>query len=340
MRAAGWLLAALALSGCARNEGARSPPPAKPVRVAMLPNLSLAPLLIADEEGRFGKHGVAVEFVPLARSPDGLPSLMDGTLDVLASALRPAVLNAIARGGEFRLVADKGHFDPAGCTYVALMARPGLVRDGQLWSPEPAKRWRFSISRDSTGVFLLERALVAARIPPERMQIDNLDRAAEEQALRSGAVDVAMVTGTWVDRTRRTGSGEVWLPAQSVLPDHQFLLLLFGRRLLRDDPEAGVRFMAAYLEGARQYGEGKTERNLDILHRRTGLDRETLTSSCWIPIRADGRINVPSVLDYQAWALGKGLLDRALAAEEFWEPRFVQLAAEKLGPPTPAADAR
>ena len=46
--------------------------------------------------------------------------------------------------------------------------------------------------------------------------------------------------------------------------------------------------MVAYLQGVRQYNEGKTEQNLEIMGNYTKLDRDLLNQSCWMPIAKNG----------------------------------------------------
>jgi NitT/TauT family transport system substrate-binding protein len=89
--------------------------------------------------------------------------------------------------------------------------------------------------------------------------------------------------------------------------------------------------MVAYLKAVRQYNQGKTERNLEIMEEFTKLDQELLKMSCWMPMRSDGYINVESVLDFQAWAVEKGYLDRPVTEEQFWDPSFVEYANQVLG---------
>lgn len=88
--------------------------------------------------------------------------------------------------------------------------------------------------------------------------------------------------------------------------------------------------MVAYLKAVRQYNQGKTERNLEILAKHTELDRELLKRACWPSMHNDGRINVRGVLDFQAWAVGKGFLDSPVKEEQFWDPRFVKYANQVL----------
>ena len=103
---------------------------------------------------------------------------------------------------------------------------------------------------------------------------------------------------------------------------------------MEENPDAGRRFMVAYLKAVWQYNQGKTERNLEILAEYTGLDRELLNQACWPTARNDGQINVESILDFQAWAVEKGYLDSLVTEEQFWDPGFVEYANEVLDTPS------
>ena len=69
--------------------------------------------------------------------------------------------------------------------------------------------------------------------------------------------------------------------------------------------------------GWREYNQGKTDRNLDILAEYTKLDRELLKEACWAKMRNDGRINVESILDFQTWAVKKGFLEKEVTGEQY-----------------------
>ena len=88
--------------------------------------------------------------------------------------------------------------------------------------------------------------------------------------------------------------------------------------------------MVAYLKGVRQYNQGKTERNLNIIARHTELNLELLNQARWAPIRDDGSINTESILDYQTWAVEKGLVDSLVPEEQFWDASFVEYANQVL----------
>jgi len=89
--------------------------------------------------------------------------------------------------------------------------------------------------------------------------------------------------------------------------------------------------MVAFLKAVRQYNQGKTKRNLEIVGKYTGLDRRLLEEVCWPAMRNDGQIHIESVMDYQAWAMKKGFLDKEVLPHQFWDPSFIEYANKVLG---------
>lgn len=88
--------------------------------------------------------------------------------------------------------------------------------------------------------------------------------------------------------------------------------------------------MKAYLRGTARYIEGKTNRNVAILNKYTGLEQNLLQSCCWTAIRPDGYINANSLLEFQELLLQRGMIDRLVKIEEFWDPFYVNSAGNLL----------
>ncbi len=325
----------LAAPPAAPARTAGPPPPPVRVKVLYVRYLSFAPFAIAQAEGYFRAQGLDVELVSLAASHEATPALISGELDVAAGMLKIGDFNAIARGASLRLVADKGHFEPAPCVPAAFVARRGFL-DG----PPPAAGSRFHGARIAAiplsfveyvlETLLLQQGLRLSDVKPARIH-----EAMVAEAFANGSLDIGELAEPDLSRSVRSGRAVVWKSIQDVLPGAQLGAVYFGPSLLTRNREAGRRFLVAYLQGVRQYGRGKTDRNLDVLSRETGLDRDLLKATCWQPIRGDGRINAESVLDFQRWAARRGALDAVIPPEKFWDPSFADEANRVLGPPPP-----
>lgn len=301
------------------------------VRVVVAPYLSNAPLFIAEEEGYFAAEGLRLELVSMARGAAAVPALLTGDLEVLAGVINAGVLNAVARGGNLRLVANKGYVATDGCVSTALLARRGLLDSPGEHGPIALKGRRLVMpNRASFEGYVAERFLTTGGLTIDAVERVDIPGPAELDAFRTGAIDATVSGEPWLTRILTSGHATVWKRAQELIPDFDYAFVFYGASLLKQDPDVGRRFATAYLRGVRQYGQGKTERNLDILAKHTGLERELLRQVCWPAVRRDGRVDAKSVLEFQAWAAERKFVDRSLAPSEFLDASFIEHANRAL----------
>jgi NitT/TauT family transport system substrate-binding protein len=311
----------LAVTACS------SPPPEgerAQLRVGFTRRLTMSPLLIAQAEGYFAEEGLDVDLVPIGSASTGLPALLQGRLDVLPGPVSAAFFNAIHRGGRLRLVADKGTFDGTDCSHNGLVLSTAATQ-----GENPPEIQRLSTAGEHFLQFFVERALEANGYDPHEIEMLHVPQAAEYDALMTGGLDAAFVGEPWYTLLRDRG-GRVIAPANELFDGYQYSVILYGPSLLDGDQAVGERFAVALLRGLRRYDEGKTERNLDALAEVMGQDRDELADLCWPSMGSDGFIDIPSLMEFQAWAVERGDQDAIVPPEAFWEPRFVELANQLL----------
>ena len=300
------------------------------LKVQLLPFLSFAPFFIAEEEGFFRELGLEIEFVKIKGSAGPIAALMKGDLDIIAAQVETGLLNVIAKGANVRYVADKGYLAADGCGAYALLARKDLVESGGLSSPADLKGRRLAIEPLTTEGYYVEKLLGQAGLTMGDITTVDLPPPVLGESLRNRSVDLVHIGEPWITRIESEGDAVVWMPVKALLPDFQWACIVFGPNLLEKERETGRLFMVAYLKAVLQYNEGKTNRNLEILTKHTKLDPNLLEKACWPNIRCDGKINLNSVVDYQKWVKKKGLSEGAVSQESFWDPSFVEYAAEVL----------
>ena len=327
----GCVVLALLIGAC--TPGAKVQPTPEPVtmKVVVLPYLSYAPFFIAEDEGYFAEEGIEVEYVKLQTTPQAIPVLEQRQLDVMGASPTFGLLNAIARGAKLRIVADKGYLASDGCTYAAIVARRDLVESGELADAVQLRGRRIAFNPTSFGGYFLYKVLSTAGLTFDDIQPQDLTPPAQLEALTTGAIDLGNLAEPWVSRALKTGKASVWQPIQQVAPDFQLSMIVYGPSLLDDNPDAGKRFMVAYLKAVRQYNQGKTERNLEILAEHTGLDKVVLEKACWPALNDDGHIVPESLMDFQEWAMQEGYIDSVVTQEQFWDGSFIDHANMVLG---------
>ena len=315
---AGWSLAADAQS-------------ASPVRLraTVLPYFSFAPFYIAEAEGYFADENLDVEFVRFQRNADSLTSLLRGDLEI-DTIFTVGLLNAIGRGEKVRVVAARGTLTPNGCPVDGFLVRPDRKEEIAAMPAEGLRGLTYGVDRTWQDSYYLHRWLLGRSLTLDDVKTELVPvPAARVEALRQGALDVAFMSEPWITHARESGAGEVWLPAADIFPGFPFSMVIFGPSLLARGDDVPVRFLRAYLRAVARYGEGKTDRNIEILSAATKLDADLLRRICWPVIPADGKIDPRGLVDYSAWAVRQGLADRPLAVEELWDPHFVQEALKQ-----------
>jgi NitT/TauT family transport system substrate-binding protein len=330
----GWLVLSLALlfQACAPSASPTEPQPPEPtgLKVGTKPYLSYAPFFVAEEEGYFSEQGLEIEFIELDPRTT-LPALMQGEVDVTAGLVSAGLLNAIARGGRIRIVADKGYVDPGACASFALVGRQTLVEAGEASDLAHFRGKQVDVLAGSWHNYYLAKLMATIGLSPEDLVLADLPSAAEGEALSRGALDFAVSGEPWLTRMLRAGHSSVLAPIQQIMPDAQYSVVLFGPNLLDESPDVGRRFVTAYLKAVQQLSLGKTERNIEVLAEQTGLEPAFLEEACWPAIRINGSINSASVLDFQAWAARSGLVEDPITIIQSWDSSFVDYASELLG---------
>jgi NitT/TauT family transport system substrate-binding protein len=321
----------LALVGGVLGVNAQSDDELDSVTVITIPRLSFMPLYFAEAEGYFTEQGIAPEFIQVDSTATALPVLLTGEVDVFAGTITVGMFNAIARDGGIRIVADKGQWGADSCTYTALLTRPEVLEYDPINDAGQLRLLRFGARPANYNGYLLDRIFAAAGVTVDDLAVEDMSSSVRAEAIINGAVDAIQVSEPWITRIlQESDELVVWAAAEDYVPELQFGFVMYGSAFLEDDPELGERFMAAYLQGARQYNEGATERNLDIMEDVMELDRDLLAAMCFPDIAADGAINVDAIIDFQQWALDRDLLDRIVTADEFWEVRFADAAVAIL----------
>ncbi|MCO6453576.1 MAG: ABC transporter substrate-binding protein [Caldilineales bacterium] len=307
-----------------------APPVAEPadpdrVKAVLLPYLAFAPLFIAEEEGYFQDRNIEMEYIQLSSGQEALPALLQGDIDINMPTLNAGVINAVARGGRTQIVGSIVRFDNNDCVYSGLIGRQGF----DLSSKTADEQLRVATNPAGTEGFYTDVWLNGYSDSLGDAKIEDLPPPALAEALAGNAMDLVHTSEPWLTRLLDGGDVELLAAAKDVIPGLEFAVIMYGPDLLVERPDVGRRFMAAYLQGVKQFNEGKTARNLDILQKYTELDRDLLERICWPTIPADGALNTETVMTFQQWALDRNLIDAIVPVEELYDASYVEWAAEQ-----------
>jgi ABC-type nitrate/sulfonate/bicarbonate transport system substrate-binding protein len=296
------------------------------LKLSVLPFLSHAPFFIAQDEGYFAEQGLQVEFVNIDKTSAAMPALSQGQIDVAAGNFDASTLNVIAKGGGIQYVSDKGYLDPNGCAAVTWVVRKDLLDSGKLNDLKNLKGMKISLTPASSMEYALDMLLKDTGLTSKDVQILDLPLPTRVEGLKNGSIDIALLSDPWIVRAVNNASGVVWHPWQEYLPNLQFSVIMFGPNLLEKNRDVGTRFLEAYLKSVKQYNQGKTDRNVEIVSKYTKLTPAEVKQSCWMSMRPDGKMDLSGMQPLQQWAKDRGYLVSLVPNDKLADLTLLQAA--------------
>lgn len=314
--------AGLCSPGCVR----RSAPTA--IRVSAQPFYSMSGLYLAKELGYFEDLGLKVEIENIASSTQAIPLAAGGELDVVFSASSASLVNAIAKGSRLRIVAGREIAAPGCSDNSAFYGRRAVFPSG-LNDVHLLKGKRIAADTSvSIGAFALDTILASGGLKKEDIQILQLRKSELIVALLDDRVDAIMVSDIALRFQAFRDRIIQGIRLADIVPNHQFSFVIFGSRLLDSSIDIGTRFLSAYLQGAKEYAEGRTPRFHDELSISNGIDPVAARNDCRNSFVTDGSIDMPSLERFIQWAVAKGLCPIPIRAEQLVDTRYLNALSE------------
>jgi NitT/TauT family transport system substrate-binding protein len=306
-----------------RNASVTPAPELTTVKVAYMPIISFGPLFIAKDEGFFARQGINVEFEKFTSTSSALPALINGDIAVSGGQLSPGLINSISEGAHVRIVANKGVILPGSCISDAILVRRDLVESGAVKTVADLKGKKIAGGDDQT--YGVNRALALGNLTTGDVELVSMPRAAIPVGFENQAFDAAYLMEPYITQVVRNGKAVIFLPGEAFTPNLTNPLY-YGTAFTETNPELGRRFMIAYLQGVRQYNQGKTDRNLKILSNYTQMNRDDLNETCWVQIVENGEISRQPVSEYMDWMYANNKITRKVEESQLFDMSYVTYA--------------
>jgi NitT/TauT family transport system substrate-binding protein len=306
------------------------------LKVHMSNFISSAPIYIAEQEGYYDEQNLDIEFISVNTSAEAVPLLASGDIDVSGGGLSTGLINVIARDQNIRVVAERGSYDPDGCTYSAFLISSAKINNGEFSNLTDLTGKPIRSTKTGPTAFFVDQVLKTEGLLLSDVEVINMPQSNVGNELGTGGIYAAGIAEPFLTAAVNNGEGEIYLRAEDIIPHAIYGVLAYGPALLEENRDAGNRFMVAYLKGVEKYNEGKTEENLAYFHDLTQLDTEVLENMCLPAITPGGWINFNLGLDsFQNWAMENGHIDATLTEEQFFDDSFINYANQYLEENTP-----
>jgi NitT/TauT family transport system substrate-binding protein len=302
------------------------------LKIGIMPYLSNTVFLIAQEEGFFAEQGINIEFVQFTNSADIVPMLLSEEIDIGAPGLNAGLFNAAARDGDFKVILPLTDFKVKECASIGYVARAedveaGIWADKQSWTEADLVISLQALN--SVPGFVLAKALEGSGVTIDDMNVVLVDAPAQQEALRTGQVDIVYAIEPNI--TRLTADGDITLldNAEQYAPGLASSVIAVGPKVY-NDPDIANRFAIAYLKAVRQFLQGGTPTNVQYAVQLSGLDPVLVEQICWTDASPTGSLNIDSLNEYQAFLLQRELLDEVVDLNSFIDTSFAEYAVTVL----------
>ncbi len=334
--------AVLALAAGAFALAARAQTPLVPVRVGITSSASDVSLFIAHKRGYFRDEGLDVTFVTFDSAAKMIAPYVSGDLDVGTGATSAAFYNAVGRGIDVRIVADKNSTPPGRGTQP-LMVRKDHVESGRYKTLADLKGFKIAVSAAGTSAMTTHtRALEKGGLKITDVDLVNLAFPQHVLALANKAVDAAFTVEPSASEAVRLGAAVRIMGDDEVYPYHQLSVMQYAGQFAKTKPEAAKRFLKALLRGVRDFNESLTNGRYEgekghavaLILAEYGPFKnpdiyKSYTTSYSDP---DGRLNMQSLKDDLDYFRQFGLIESPVTIEQSLDLSFLEAAVKELGP--------
>lgn len=317
------------------------------LRVGITSASSDVVFFIADKKGYFKQEGLAVKFTPFDSAAKMVAPLGAGHLDIGGGSASAGLYNAVLRGIDIKIVADKGS-TPPGYGFQPLLVRKDLVESGRYKSLKDLKGMKIAGSAPgSASTSTLNEALKSVNLAPDDVKRVFMAFPQHVMALQNKAVDAALTTEPSATRAVQSGAAVRVMGDDVIYPNHQLAVVFYAGAFIKSDPESAKRFMRAYLRAARDYNAGLKDGKIagpnapeviSILTEYTSIkDPAVYRAITPQGISPDGKVHEASLKNDLQYFKDEGLVKGTVSVEQVLDHSFVDAALKDLGPYKPAA---
>jgi NitT/TauT family transport system substrate-binding protein len=237
---------AMLLTGCAGSASGAAP--IEQVNIGYFPNLTHAPGLVADAEGRFterlGKLNLKASTKSFNAGPDVIQAILSGSLDISYIGPNPTVTAYIQSKGEgIRVIAGS----TSGGAF--LVVKPDITSAAQLKGRKLATPQLGNTQDIALRYWLKQQNLTATEDGGGDVSILPQQNSAAVQAFSTGAIDGAWVPEPYASRLVAAG-GKVLVDEKTLWPGGEFVTtnIIARTAFVEQHPDAVRAFIEAHLD--------------------------------------------------------------------------------------------
>ena len=304
------------------------------LRIGMARSTSNSAELMATERGYFKEHGIKLEQDDIESSANVIALLAQGRYQLVAGGISAGYFNAIEKDLPITILADRVS-TPIGHN---LMIRPDLAGDIKAIKDLKGKVIA-SNGPGSVSTYEVGKILETAGLTINDVEVKILPFTQMSVAFTNKAIDAAIVIPPFVWSFEEQKLAVPFASVDELVNPQPMTIavIMANTDWVKKNPELVRNYFSAWLRGVRDYCQayhgGSTREVVIKALVDSGTERrpELLHKYPWPARSPDGRVNVASMLDIQAWYVKNKLTNMQFPAERLVDTSYVDFARAKLG---------
>jgi len=331
---ASWLVGAVAVLAAAATPAAVADETT--VRIGLVRSITSGVTLLATARGYFKEVGIKVESEDLDTTANSIALLSQNRFDIIEGGIAAGYFNGLEKELPITMVADRVSTP----TRHDLMLRPDLK--GQITDPKQLKGKVIGTNGNgSVSTYEIGKLLALGGLTINDVELKILPFPQYAVAFANKAIDAALVIPPWTSQYAKDNIAVPFLSTDALIKPTPMTIAvaMINTDWAKKDPALARNYFVAYLRGVRDYcqayhGAAVRKELVDLLVS-SGTERrpEILNDpNAWPARSPDGKINVASMLDMQAWYVANKLSTAQFPAERVVDTSYADYAVKKLGP--------
>ena len=329
------LLACLAVMAAGAVFNRAAPAQETTVKIGTVRSISTVSILWAVERGYFKEFGIKLVSENLDTASNSIALLAQNQLQIVEGGISAGYFNALEKNLPVTMVLDRVS-SPLGHN---LMLRPDLkdkvkrLRD--LKGKTIATNGHGAVSTYEVGKLLETDGLTINDV-----DIKVIPFTQYAVAFANKAIDAAIVIPPFTAQLIDGGHAVAFKDPDDLVKPHPLTIAvsMINTDWAKANQQLLRNYYVAYLRGIRDYCQayhgGSVRQAIIDLSIRTGTETrpELLHKYPWPARSPNGRINVASMLDMQAWFVKNKMSSGELPAERLLDTSYIDYAVQKLPP--------
>ena len=329
------LLACLAVMAAGAVFNRAAPAQETTVKIGTVRSISTVSILWAVERGYFKEFGIKLVSENLDTASNSIALLAQNQLQIVEGGISAGYFNALEKNLPVTMVLDRVS-SPLGHN---LMLRPDLkdkiTRLRDLKGKTIATNGHGAVSTYEVGKLLETDGLTINDV-----DIKVIPFTQYAVAFANKAIDAAIVIPPFTAQLIDGGHAVAFKDPDDLVKPHPLTIAvsMINTDWAKANQQLLRNYYVAYLRGIRDYCQayhgGSVRQAIIDLSIRTGTETrpELLHKYPWPARSPNGRINVASMLEMQAWFVKNKMSSGELPAERLLDTSYIDYAVQKLPP--------